>query len=199
MSGRVRLGVYPCPLSVCAWVCVHVCVCLCLWIYTCMHLCVSECVSVVYTSVWVCVASLSILPLCESILSAMLAVFVYVLGHFAAWGYVGGCVYTHVHFVQWNFTGAFSCWGDMPLPFLMSKWHLAKWEAESVLSSWFMSSAALSVLHAETCWLPVFSDISQVRLWFYNILVDFELSSLICVLGIQNRAWPGVGIATTWQ
>lgn len=63
-----------------------------------MHLCVSECVSVVYTSVCVCVASsLSILPLCEFILSVTLAVFVYVLGHFAACGYVGGCVYTHVH------------------------------------------------------------------------------------------------------
>lgn len=29
-------------------------------------------------------------------------------------------------------------------------------------------------------------DISQVGLWFYYILIDFELSCLICVLGIQK-------------
>lgn len=47
--------------------------------------------------------------------------------------------------------------------------------------SWFMSSAALFfTLNHVGC--LVLSDISQVGLWFYNILVDFELSSLICVV-----------------
>lgn len=160
---------------VCLSLCACTRMCLCLWIYTCVHLCVSECVSVVYTSVCVCVAS-SLCVYCLCVSSSCPSCYVCL---FMGWvtlllGGMCGCVYTHVHSVQWNSTGAFGCWGDRPLLFLMSKWHLAKWEAESVLSSWFMSSAALSVLHAATCWLPVFSEISQVGLWFYNILLDFE-------------------------
>lgn len=67
---------------------------------------VSECVPVVYTSVCVCVCLFfkRMLPVCSSCLlclcSCYLCVDVCVLRHFAARGYVGACVYTHVHFVK---------------------------------------------------------------------------------------------------
>ena len=79
---------------------------------------------------------------------------------------------------MWDFIGMFGFWRDRPLLFPASKWHLAEWETESLLPSLFMSSASLffTLRHIGCLWsLWYFTS----RAWFYNILLDFAVSSLI--------------------